>query len=162
MASRVTVATIARMVSAYYGLDHAMMISPARYRKYARPRQIVMHVARLFIGASTTVIGNALGGRDHSTILHGTRCIRRLVLYDPKIASDVMLIRRRVARFDAAEWAAMVALSAEWKRTLQATKPVLHIAPILVPVGRRRLRLTSETFFNPLRDALRERHRATA
>ena len=55
------------------GVSEAWICSKERTRKIARPRQILMWILYRNTGKSLPAIGRTLGGRDHSTILHGVR-----------------------------------------------------------------------------------------
>ena len=55
------------------GLTVAQLKSPLRTRKYAWPRQVLMVKLWRETGRSLSSIGRALGGRDHTTVIHGIR-----------------------------------------------------------------------------------------
>lgn len=65
-----TMRTIAERVAAKHKLRVADLTGPERSRKYAWPRQEAMYEMQQ-IGRSTPQIGEFLGGRDHTTVLHG-------------------------------------------------------------------------------------------
>jgi len=93
---RLMVADIKRIVAEHYGLDPAEMNSPCRERRVARPRQVVMWLARRRTERTLHEIGDALGRRDHTTILHGIRTIERLIESDPELAADTRAIIREL------------------------------------------------------------------
>lgn len=79
MAGTYVLRDIERAVCQHFGLTAAQMRSPARQRAIARPRRMVMFLARELTAASYPKIGRYLGGRDHTTVLYGTRKIARLM-----------------------------------------------------------------------------------
>lgn len=78
---------VIQYVAAAHGRTFADMCSERRTRAFARPRQIAMYCVRhLCPHISTPEIGRRLGGRDHTTVLHGVRKISALVGVDAEIA----------------------------------------------------------------------------
>lgn len=69
---------IVRAVTAHYGLSPECMRSHRRFRRIARPRQIAMYFGRVLTANSYPKLGQLLGGRDHTTIIHGERRIKAL------------------------------------------------------------------------------------
>jgi chromosomal replication initiator protein len=88
--------TVVRVVAAYYGLEEAELLGRNRSSRVAEPRQVAMYLMREETDASYPAIGEALGGRDHTTILHGCEKIGRLVEQDAKLRRDIMQIRERL------------------------------------------------------------------
>ncbi len=88
--------TVVQVVAAYYGLTEADILGRSRAAKVAEPRQVVMYLLREETDASFPAIGEALGGRDHTTVLYGCEKISRLVDQDAKLRRDIMQIRERV------------------------------------------------------------------
>ncbi|AFL74756.1 chromosomal replication initiator protein DnaA [Thiocystis violascens] len=75
---QVSVENIQKTVAEYFKLRTSDMLSPKRSRSLARPRQIAMTLAKELTKHSLPEIGNAFGGRDHTTVLHATRKIKSL------------------------------------------------------------------------------------
>src|SRR5699024_427687 len=67
----VTLDNIKQTVAAYYKIRVADLLSRRRTRSIARPRQIAMSLAKELTNHSLPEIGDAFGGRDHTTVLHG-------------------------------------------------------------------------------------------
>jgi chromosomal replication initiation ATPase DnaA len=80
---------------ARFGLTPEMLHGPSRCRGIARPRQIVMYLAREMTPLSYPRIG-AHFHRDHTTVLSGERRIRELMLVKPKLAAYVREVRALV------------------------------------------------------------------
>jgi len=68
------------------------MYSKKRVRSLARPRQIAMALAKDLTPLSLPEIGEAFGGRDHTTVLHACRKVVELVENDQDIARDHALL----------------------------------------------------------------------
>jgi chromosomal replication initiator protein len=69
--SVLTIEEIIEGVCRYYNVDAERLRGKQRDREIAWPRQVAMYVMREETSASLLQIGNALGGRDHTTIIHG-------------------------------------------------------------------------------------------
>ena len=74
----VTVDNIQKTVAEYYKIKMADMLSKRRSRSVARPRQVAMALAKELTNHSLPEIGDAFGGRDHTTVLHACRKIAQL------------------------------------------------------------------------------------
>lgn len=66
-----TAETIIEAVARHYGIVPGEITGKKRSREIALPRQVAMYVCREMTGMSTTSIGQAFGGRDHTTVMHG-------------------------------------------------------------------------------------------
>ena len=84
----VTVENIQRTVAEYYKIKVADLLSKRRNRSVARPRQIAMALAKELTNHSLPEIGDAFGGRDHTTVLHACRMIMELRQSDADIEED--------------------------------------------------------------------------
>lgn len=84
----VTVENIQRTVAEYYKIKVADLLSKRRNRSVARPRQIAMALAKELTNHSLPEIGDAFGGRDHTTVLHACRLIAGLRQSDADIEED--------------------------------------------------------------------------
>jgi len=83
-----TIENIQNEVTKYYKLRNKDLLSAVRSRSIARPRQIAMMLAKELTSHSLPEIGNAFGGRDHTTVLHAIRKIKELREVDAQIAED--------------------------------------------------------------------------
>lgn len=84
----VTVENIQRTVAEYYKIKVADLLSKRRNRSIARPRQIAMALAKELTNHSLPEVGDAFGGRDHTTVLHACRLIAGLRQSDAGIEED--------------------------------------------------------------------------
>ncbi|MGQ7093239.1 chromosomal replication initiator protein DnaA, partial [Escherichia coli] len=71
----VTIDNIQKTVAEYYKIKVADLLSKRRSRSVARPRQMAMALAKELTNHSLPEIGDAFGGRDHTTVLHACRKI---------------------------------------------------------------------------------------
>ncbi|CAL4041956.1 chromosomal replication initiator protein DnaA [Buchnera aphidicola] len=74
----ITVEKIQKKVAEYYKIKVSDLLSRRRSRSVARPRQIAMAVSKKLTNHSLPEIGDAFGGRDHTTVLHACRKIEKL------------------------------------------------------------------------------------
>lgn len=96
VAKRLFVADIIFAACGYFDVARADMVGQTRQPQVSRPRHVVMYLAKELTGRSLPEIGRLLGGRDHTTILHGVRKIARLIELGDPVASDVMAVRARL------------------------------------------------------------------
>ncbi len=83
---------IQKTVADYYKIKIADMHSKKRTRVIARPRQVAMWLAKELTPMSLPAIGEAFGGRDHTTVLHACRTITELRLGDHQLNHDVHVL----------------------------------------------------------------------
>ena len=86
---QVSVENIQKTVADYYKIKVSEMYSKKRSRNVARPRQIAMALAKELTQLSLPDIGEAFGGRDHTTVLHACRKVAMLRSTDSDITRDV-------------------------------------------------------------------------
>ncbi|MGQ9659415.1 MAG: chromosomal replication initiator protein DnaA [Thermochromatium sp.] len=85
---QISLENIQRTVANYYNLRTSDLLSSKRSRALARPRQLAMALAKELTQHSLPEIGQAFGGRDHTTVLHATRKIKSLRESDATIEED--------------------------------------------------------------------------
>ena len=89
---QLTTEHIQKTVADYYKIKVADMHSKKRTRVIARPRQVAMFLAKDLTPLSLPAIGEAFGGRDHTTVLHACRTIAELRLGDPQLNHDLHVL----------------------------------------------------------------------
>ncbi|HTC27189.1 chromosomal replication initiator protein DnaA [Dyella sp.] len=87
-AQAVTVPNIQKIVAEYFGVRLQDLLSKRRVRSLARPRQMAMALSKELTEHSLPEIGEAFGGRDHTTVLHACRTIRKLCETDTRMRQD--------------------------------------------------------------------------
>jgi chromosomal replication initiator protein len=89
---QITVENIQKTVADYFKLKVADLFSKKRTRQIARPRQVAMWLAKNLTSQSYPAIGEAFGGRDHTTVLHAVRTIESLRTKDNELNHDVHVL----------------------------------------------------------------------
>ncbi|CAL4317703.1 Chromosomal replication initiator protein DnaA [Buchnera aphidicola (Eriosoma grossulariae)] len=84
----VTIDIIQKMVSKYYQIKLTDLLSKKRLRSIVLSRQIAMAITKKLTNYSLSEIGNAFGGRDHTTVLHACRTIEQLIQKNHNINND--------------------------------------------------------------------------
>lgn len=84
----VTIENIQRTVADYCKIRYSDLLSKRRSRSVARPRQLAMALAKELTSHSLPEIGEAFGGRDHTTVLHACRKIQELRKADVRTNED--------------------------------------------------------------------------
>ncbi|TDO97419.1 chromosomal replication initiator protein DnaA [Marinomonas balearica] len=90
----VNIDNIQRIVAEYYKIKISDLLSKRRSRSVARPRQVAMSLAKELTNHSLPEIGDAFGGRDHTTALHAIRKIKELQDTDSDIREDYKQLMR--------------------------------------------------------------------
>ncbi|MBL6737367.1 MAG: chromosomal replication initiator protein DnaA [Litoricola sp.] len=85
---QISVDNIQRMVADYFKIKISDLLSKRRNRSVARPRQVAMALCKELTDHSLPEIGDAFGGRDHTTVLHACRKIKELSDTDLAIRDD--------------------------------------------------------------------------
>jgi len=94
---QVTLENIQKVVAAHYHLRVTELLSKRRTRTIARPRQMAMFLAKSLTQHSLPEIGEAFGGRDHTTVLHACRKIESLCETDARLREDRARLLRVLA-----------------------------------------------------------------
>jgi len=90
----VTIDNIQKVVAEYYKIKLSDLLSKKRTRSLARPRQLAMSLAKELTNHSLPEIGDAFGGRDHTTVLHACRKIHELEASNSDIREDLKNLYR--------------------------------------------------------------------
>jgi len=93
---QITLELIQKTVADYYKIKVAEMYSHRRTRAVARPRQVAMWLARELTAHSLPEIGEAFGGRDHTTVLHACRTIADLSGKDSALKNDLHVLLQTI------------------------------------------------------------------
>jgi chromosomal replication initiator protein len=90
----ITIENIQKAVAHYFRCPVSDLLSESRSRSIARPRQVAMALAKELTSHSLPEIGEAFGGRDHTTVLHACRRIKELRQTERRIAEDYSNLMR--------------------------------------------------------------------
>ncbi len=93
----VTVENIQKTVAEYYKIRIGDLLSKRRSRSIARPRQVAMALAKELTNHSLPEIGDAFGGRDHTTVLHACRRVKALREGERRVGEDYLNLLRILA-----------------------------------------------------------------
>jgi chromosomal replication initiator protein len=93
----VTIENIQKTVAEYYKIRIADLLSKRRSRSIARPRQVAMALAKELTNHSLPEIGDAFGGRDHTTVLHACKRIKELRETERRMSEDYSNLLRTLA-----------------------------------------------------------------
>ncbi len=96
-AKLVTIENIQKTVADYYKVRMADLLSKRRSRSVARPRQVAMALAKELTTHSLPEIGDAFGGRDHTTVLHACKRIKGLRDIEQRMKEDYSNLLRTLA-----------------------------------------------------------------
>jgi chromosomal replication initiator protein len=93
---RITPEAVIRAVSEYYGIDQRILFGRGRSRNIVVPRHVAMYLLREETGSSLVEIGTLLGGRDHTTVIHGCDKIAEEITTDHRLRNEVLAIREKL------------------------------------------------------------------
>ncbi|MFN4293497.1 MAG: chromosomal replication initiator protein DnaA [Thermoflexales bacterium] len=94
--AHITPSQVIETVAKFYNISVADMVSPSRNKELVQPRQIAMYLIRQETDASLPEIGGLLGGRDHTTILHGVERIKDRLETEEQLRREVMSVREQL------------------------------------------------------------------
>jgi len=95
-AAQVSIEHIQKTVSDRFGLSLAELCSERRSQNIVYPRQVAMYLSRQLTDSSLPRIGKQFGGRDHTTVIHATTKIERLIREDRSVYNLVQELTARV------------------------------------------------------------------
>jgi chromosomal replication initiator protein len=94
--SAVTIQAIQQTVADYFGIRLEEMRAKRRTKAVAFPRQVAMYLARELTDASLPRIGEAFGGRDHTTVMHACDRVKHALQQDPHLAASLKRLMERL------------------------------------------------------------------
>lgn len=97
IASKRDIPRIVKQVAAAFGVTAKELLGPSRLRRVLLPRQVAMYLARELSGLSLPRIGEAFGGRDHTTILHACRKVEAGLPGDAVLDGTIRQLRNELA-----------------------------------------------------------------
>jgi chromosomal replication initiator protein len=89
----VSIPEIVKTVADYYHVNDSLIYNKTRRKDIIKPRQIIMYILREEYDISYPVIGDKLGGRDHTTVIHSYEKIKKELEKDPHLAKEIDDIR---------------------------------------------------------------------
>ncbi|MDQ3614038.1 MAG: chromosomal replication initiator protein DnaA [Chloroflexota bacterium] len=88
-----TAADVLRVVCEVFGVTEKELLGRQRKRQIVRPRHVAMYLLREETGSSLAEIGRTLGGRDHTTVLHGIENIEKGLNTDTQLRSQIIAVQ---------------------------------------------------------------------
>jgi chromosomal replication initiator protein len=95
-AAEVTIHHIQEEVAGRFGLSLTELCSDRRSQNIVYPRQVAMYLSRELTDSSLPTIGKNFGGRDHTTVIHATSKIARLIKEDRSVYNLVQELTARI------------------------------------------------------------------
>ncbi|MBC7836990.1 chromosomal replication initiator protein DnaA [Acetobacteraceae bacterium] len=89
----VSVQEVVKLISNFYGIDEASIYEKTRRKEVVRPRQVIMYILREDFHISFPTIGEKMGGRDHTTVIHSCEKVRNDIQNDSILSGEVHQIR---------------------------------------------------------------------
>lgn len=94
--SQISPDTIVREACRYFKIAKEDLLGSRRNKEIVVPRQIVMYLLRIELAMSFPEIGKEMGGKDHTTIMHGSGKIEAEINQNPRLKEDIALIREKI------------------------------------------------------------------
>ncbi len=93
---RVSAQELLEEVSSYFSIKSTVLKGPKRDRPIARPRQVYMYLAKTELGLTYDDIGGSLGGRDHTTVMHGVETVTQELSTNEHLRAAVSGIKQKL------------------------------------------------------------------
>lgn len=87
---------IVKTVSDFFSIEKKELLGKRRYKELVYPRQIIMYLLRNELNFSFPRIGKELGGKDHTTIMHGVEKIKKQIKRDNQLQNELTLIKEKL------------------------------------------------------------------
>jgi len=88
-----SVKEVVQKVSEFYDVEESNIYEKTRRKEIVRPRQLIMYILREDFNVSYPSIGQKLGGRDHTTVIHSCEKIKRELKSDPSLEQEINQLR---------------------------------------------------------------------
>ena len=92
----ITADLIINVVCEHFHITHDQIISKSRSNDVAKPRQIAMYLCNSLTSLPQVAIGAALGGRDHSTVIHGIRAMTDEYNTNENTKNTIEIIKKKI------------------------------------------------------------------
>ena len=89
----ISVREVVQKISEYYEVEEQSIYKKTRKKEVVRPRQVIMYILREDFNISYPSIGEKLGGRDHTTVIHSCEKIKNEVRVDPLLDQEITHVR---------------------------------------------------------------------
>jgi chromosomal replication initiator protein len=92
----ISITLIQREVCKYYSISHSELVGSKRSQSIVYPRQVAMYLARDLTDLSLPKIGDEFGGRDHTTVMHATAKIQKMMNAQREVYSQVQALTNTI------------------------------------------------------------------
>lgn len=89
----VSIKDIVKTVTSFYNIDERFIYEKTRRKEVVKPRQVLMYLLREDFNISYPLIGQKLGGRDHTTVIHSCEKVKNEIKSDPILLQEIEQIR---------------------------------------------------------------------
>jgi len=89
----ISVKDVIKVTSGFYGIDEISIFEKGRKKEVIKPRQVIMYLLREDFDISFPSIGDKVGNRDHSTVIHSYEKIKNDLKTDPELVQEINQIR---------------------------------------------------------------------
>ena len=87
---------VVKLVSDFYGINESSIYEKTRKKEVVKPRQIIMYILREDFSISFPTIGQRLGGRDHTTVIHSYEKIKNDLKINNTLAQEINHVRSMI------------------------------------------------------------------
>lgn len=94
MGKEVTIEEIQKIICKHFNIGLGELKSKRRSRNIALPRHLAMYLCRKHTAAPSSFIGFKFGGRDHSTVLHALKNIKKKLKQDPWVLASILTLEK--------------------------------------------------------------------
>lgn len=92
----ISIKKILQVIAEFYDINEKDIVGKNRHQAFVKPRQITMYLLREELNNSYPYIGQKLGGKDHTTVIHACEKIKKDLEKDEKLLEDINLIKQRL------------------------------------------------------------------
>lgn len=96
--SGIMLGTIIKEVATFFNVSVQEIKSQKRHKTIAKPRQIALYLMKKMTFSSLQTIGEFMGGRDHSTVIHGISKINHLIETDQELTKEINIIEQEILK----------------------------------------------------------------
>jgi chromosomal replication initiator protein len=89
----IAIKDVVKIVTEYYKLEEMSIYEKTRKKEIVKTRQIIMYLLREDFSVSYPLIGQKLGGKDHTTVMHSCVKVKKDLKNDPQLIQDLEQIR---------------------------------------------------------------------
>ncbi|MDB5259673.1 MAG: Chromosomal replication initiator protein DnaA, partial [Candidatus Taylorbacteria bacterium] len=93
----VAIKDVIKLISNFYNIDEESVYNKTRKKEVVKPRQVIMYILREDFNVSFPSIGEKMGGRDHTTVIHSCEKVKEDVKMNPILAEEIAQIRAMLA-----------------------------------------------------------------